>query len=56
MNPLLLLASLATDIKQLVQQLSDLECRLRDSRYFYTTARYPSQSEGKGVTMCGRWC
>jgi hypothetical protein len=39
MNPLLPLASLATNIKQLVRQLSDLECRLRDSRYFYTTVQ-----------------
>ena len=40
MNPHLPLALLATDIKQHVRQLSDLECRLRGSRYFYTIVQY----------------
>ena len=39
MNPLLPLASLATDIKQLICQLSDLEHHLRDSHCLYTTAQ-----------------
>ena len=39
MNPLLPLASLATDIKQFIRQLSDPERRLRDSCCLYATAQ-----------------